>query len=78
MALLFRSRLLYLNTLIKTIMTIPFEYPLRTVCPKCNLKIAEQISRGSLFKLFFFWLPVKRFNCHSCKYNFFRRISRIE
>jgi hypothetical protein len=36
-------------------------------CGKTSRSELERISRGSVIKTFFFWLPIKRYKCYKCK-----------
>lgn len=39
----------------------------KKICPKCGAHPLDQrIPRGHLVKLFFFWLPLKRYLCTKC------------
>jgi hypothetical protein len=37
------------------------------LCPECGYEFAIRIHRSFLFKVFFFWLPVRRFYCYKCR-----------
>jgi hypothetical protein len=46
------------------------QYPL---CPKCKEEFAYRIHRSFLFKLFLFWLPVRRYYCNYCRQKMYIR-----
>jgi hypothetical protein len=39
----------------------------KRICPKCKQELDTRVPRGTIFKTFLFWLPVKRYICYNCQ-----------
>jgi len=35
-------------------------------CPKCHIALNHRIHRNKVFKIFFGWLPLKKYRCLKC------------
>lgn len=44
----------------------------KSICPRCKTDThADRVPRSWLVKLFFGWLPVKRYMCYRCKRKYY-------
>lgn len=46
------------------------------ICPRCRAgELDTRIPRPALMKLFFGWLPIRRYQCNNCQAKVYRRLS---
>lgn len=41
------------------------------LCPKCKTEFDTRVHRGFLVKNFLFFLPIRRYECYSCKKKYY-------